>query len=116
MVTPREFRLLKSLAEDERVFVKDLRQQIGALNPAQIASQLRKQGWIFTTGFIAARDRDGKPCRPGYYSMDPQERERAHQFLIEIDRAAATARSDKISETRTPKDIKTNISEERKYD
>jgi hypothetical protein len=78
---PRELRLLKELVEHDRVFVRDLRKSVGALNPAQIAFCLRKQGWVINTDFITTRDRDGMICHPGYYWLDDKEKQRAEEEL-----------------------------------
>ncbi|MGD2169930.1 MAG: hypothetical protein PVI40_06795 [Chlamydiota bacterium] len=92
-MTPREERLLRQLADKDKIFVKDLRALIGALNPAQIASNLRKQGWKIHTDYITMYDRDRNLCRPGYYWMDASERDRACTFLIKVEGAAGTAPS-----------------------
>lgn len=97
-MTPREVRLLNQLVINEKVFVKDLRARIGALNPPQIALQVRRKGWGVKTGRITVFDRDGNLCHPGYYYFEPQERERAHMFLMEAGRAAATAQTGNILE------------------
>lgn len=49
-MNPRNKRLLQCLIEDEKVFVKDLRKRIGALNPAQNTFLLRREGWKIQTG------------------------------------------------------------------
>lgn len=84
MTTPREIRFLQELIEHEKVFVRDLRRPVGALNPAQIAFSLRKRGWDILTGFVNMLDRDGKACRPGYYQLEGKEKERARQYLESI--------------------------------
>lgn len=93
-LTRRERRLLKELILNDNVSVMDLRRRIGALNPGQIAFQLRSKGWQIKTGFFAVLDRDGNICKPGYYSLEPQEKERARILLEETDRAAGTARTE----------------------
>lgn len=90
-MTPREMRLLKCLASSDKVFVRELRSLIGALNPAQNAMSLRKQGWRIHTGYVVVHDRDDVPCRPGFYWMEASEQARAQEFLEKTDRAAATA-------------------------
>ena len=92
-MSPRNKRLLQCLVDKERVFVRDLRSLIGALNPAQNALSLRKSGWNIQTDYIAVRDRDGKVCRPGYYWMETSERERAYEFLKVAERAGGAAPS-----------------------
>lgn len=65
---PRQQRAIAALLAGE-VAVKDLGVKIGAINPRQIISELRQQGFL---GIIKTRryttiDRDGKQCRPGEY-------------------------------------------------
>jgi hypothetical protein len=91
MITPREIRFLKELVENERVSVKDLRQRIGALNPAQVKLYLVRRGWKIDTGYIPMVDRDGKFCRPDYYMLASGEKERARSFLESASRAVHAA-------------------------
>ena len=79
----REKRFLKALLERDKVFVKDLRTIVGALNPAQVAFILRQKGWNIQTNFISMRDRDGLICHPGYYWLDDKEKERVQRFFEE---------------------------------
>lgn len=91
---PREKRFLKALLEKDRVFVKDLRTIVGALNPAQVAFTLRQQGWNIQTKFVTMKDRDGLVCHPGFYWLDDTEKERAKRLLEETcgaDNAAPSA-------------------------
>lgn len=92
-MNPRDRRLLKCLVEMDRVFVRDLRALIGALNPAQNALSLRKAGWNIKTEKASMRDRDGKLCYPGFYWIGPGEKAKALEFLQRADRAAGTAPS-----------------------
>ena len=116
-MSPREKRLLRCLLEKEKVFVKDLRSLIGSMNPAHNALCLRKMGWKIDTSYIAFHDRDGVPCRPGFYSMDISERERAREFLEKTDGAAVTAPSaNEDSEHHDSKSSVQNITEEEKND
>lgn len=108
-MSPREKRLLNELGMNEKVSVKDLRSRIGALNPAQSKLMLVRRGWVIRTGYNAVHDRDGNLCRPGFYWMEPQERERARRFLEEANRAAGPALSvDSASEQSTFKTSENN--------
>lgn len=98
-MSPRDMRLLKSLVERRRVYVNELRLEIGSLNPAQNALSLRKQGWKIQTDYINMRDRDGRICHPGYYWIDDSEKRRARAFIEEAERAAATAHPADSDET-----------------
>jgi len=90
----REKRFLKALLEKNKVFVKDLRTIVGALNPAQIAFTLRQKGWNIQTKFITMRDRDGLICHPGYYWLDDQEKERVRRLFEEAIGAVVPAPSE----------------------
>lgn len=92
-MNPRNKRLLEVLAKRDRVFVSELRKLIGALNPAQNTHELRQAGWKIHTGRIVTKDRDGRVCHPGFYSLEPDEQTRAGEFLLKADRAAGTAPS-----------------------
>jgi hypothetical protein len=92
-MSEREKRFLKALLEKDKVFVKDLRTIVGALNPAQIAFTLRQKGWNIQTKFITMRDRDGFICHPGYYWLDDQEKERVRRLFEEAIGAVAPAPS-----------------------
>lgn len=92
-MNPRDRRLLRCLVDNERVFVRELRSMIGALNPAQNAHSLRRKGWDIQTGYVTVPDRDGKACRPGYYWLEMSEKERASEFLKIAERAGGSAPS-----------------------
>ncbi|NGX51768.1 MAG: hypothetical protein KR126chlam5_00051 [Candidatus Anoxychlamydiales bacterium] len=93
MLSPREKRLIQVLLKETKVYVKDLRQHIGAQNPAQIKFQLKKKGFNIYTGFDDVHDRDGKSCKAGYYWLDDVEKQRIYEFLKKNDEAATTTSS-----------------------
>jgi hypothetical protein len=66
--TPRQRRALEALLKGP-ISVRDLGPTIGALNPRQIISELRKQGFeiIIKTRFFEVIDRYGEICHPGEY-------------------------------------------------
>lgn len=86
-MNPRELRMLKILSENNKVTVKDLRSLVGCLNPAQVKLTLLKKGWHIKTAYFPIKDRDGKICFPGFYSMEPLEQERA-RIMIEKTKGA----------------------------
>lgn len=91
---PREKRFLQALLEKDKVFVMELRNIVGALNPAQVAFTLRQKGWNIQTKFVTMRDRDGLVCHPGFYWLEDKEKERVRQFLEETNGAVAPAPSE----------------------
>ncbi len=82
MLNPREVRLLEFLINSDKVIIKDLREDIGALNPAQVKMTLmRKTDLDIHTGYLDVFDRDGKVCHPGHYSLTFEEKQKAHEVL-----------------------------------
>ena len=60
------------------------RQHRALVNFAELCASLRRKlGYdAIDTGTIeGAVDRDGQPCKPGYYALSPQGRERAVALL-----------------------------------
>ena len=79
----RQRRALAALLERSRVPCKELGLLAGQNNFAELAAGLRRKfGYdAILTGTFDAIDRDGQPCRPGYYTLSPQGRERAVALL-----------------------------------
>ena len=82
-LTPRQHRALVALMERGAVPCKELGILAGQNNFAELAAGLRRKfGYdAILTGTFDAIDRDGQPCRPGYYTLSPQGRERAVALL-----------------------------------
>lgn len=82
-LTPRQQRALAALLERSRVPCKELGLLAGQNNFAELAAGLRRKfGYdAILTGTFDAIDRDGQPCKPGYYTLSPQGRERAVALL-----------------------------------
>ena len=82
-LTPRQHRALVALMERGAVPCKELGLLAGQNNFAELAAGLRRKfGYdAILTGTFDAIDRDGQPCRPGYYTLSPQGRERAVALL-----------------------------------
>ena len=76
-------RALAALLERSRVPCKELGLLAGQNNFAELAAGLRRKlGYdAILTGTFDAIDRDGQPCKPGYYALSPQGRERALKLL-----------------------------------
>jgi hypothetical protein len=47
----------------------------GCSNAPDLISQLRSKGVLIDMEFVDSIDRDGRPCRPGRYSLAPGARE-----------------------------------------
>ena len=79
----RQRRALAALLERSRVPCKELGLLAGQNNFAELAAGLRRKfGYdAILTGTFDAIDRDGQPCKPGYYALSPQGRERAVALL-----------------------------------
>ena len=79
----RQRRALAALLERSRVPCKELGLLAGQNNFAELAAGLRRKfGYdAILTGTFDAIDRDGQPCRPGYYALSPLGRERAVALL-----------------------------------
>lgn len=83
-LTPRQQRALAALLERSRVPCKELGLLAGQNNFAELCASLRRKlGYdAIDTGTIeGAVDRDGQPCKPGYYALSPLGRERAVALL-----------------------------------
>lgn len=78
-LTPRQHRALVALLNRAAVPCKELGILAGQNNFAELAAGLRRKfGYdAILTGTFDAIDRDGQPCKPGYYALSPQGRERA---------------------------------------
>ena len=83
-LTPRQQRALVALMERGAVPCKELGLLAGQNNFAELCAGLRRKlGYdAIDTGTIeGAVDRDGQPCKPGYYALSPQGRARAVTLL-----------------------------------
>ena len=83
-LTPRQHRALVALLERGAVPCKELGLLAGQNNFAELCAGLRRKlGYdaIKTGAIEGAVDRDGQPCKPGFYALSPQGRERALNLL-----------------------------------
>ena len=83
-LTPRQHRALVALLNRATVPCKELGILAGQNNFAELCAGLRRKlGYdAIDTGTIeGAVDRDGQPCKPGYYALSPLGRERAVALL-----------------------------------
>ena len=83
-LTPRQHRALVALLNRATVPCKELGILAGQNNFAELCASLRRKlgcDAIITGTIEGAVDRDGQPCKPGYYALSPQGRERALKLL-----------------------------------
>lgn len=85
-LTPRQSRTIAALMDKPKAWIR--REQIdriaGASNGPQIIFELRSK----VTGYdgldmarMDAVDRDGRPCKPGFYRINAKGRERVTKYL-----------------------------------
>lgn len=71
--SPRHARVLRALAA-RPLMREELDAVAGASNGPEIVSALRASGWAIRCDRVERTDRDGKPCRPGRYSLDASQK------------------------------------------
>ena len=94
---PRQERAIAALL-DGPVIVKDMAPRAGALNPRQIISELRRQGFegIIITRRFTIIDQDGRRCRPGEYYIPQDAKPMAEKALTEYTIQARARRSEVV--------------------
>ena len=82
-LTPRQHRALVALVERGAVPCKELGALAGQNNFAELCASLRRKlgADAIATGSFDSLDRDGKPCKPGFYELTTQGRKRALKLL-----------------------------------
>lgn len=77
-LTPRQARLIAALWRGKPILREQVDHICGASNGPEIVRQLRQKFGMdaIVTSFAEAVDRDGKPCRPGLFSLTAKGRER----------------------------------------
>lgn len=90
----REYRLLKQLLK-QPTSRKELNTIVGALNLPEHVRQLRKKGrdWVIDMHRFWVKDRDGKRCNPGIYSLPEAEKPHAREAIKKWENGAATPSS-----------------------
>lgn len=53
----------------------------GCSNGPELIAELRRRGLDVPCKRVEALDRDGKPCRPGVYSLTAADRRKVHRWL-----------------------------------
>jgi hypothetical protein len=85
--TPRQRRVLEALCRsDGWVFREDVDRIAGASNGPQVIAELR-HGWGIDVAMqrVDRIDRDGKPCKPGQYSLTAAGRLRLQALRATVD-------------------------------
>lgn len=77
--SPRHARVLRALAARPRMR-EELDAVAGASNGPEIVSALRASGWVIRCDRVERTDRDGKPCRPGRYTLAENQRVMAREI------------------------------------
>ena len=82
-LTPRQHRALVALVERATVPCKELGILAGQNNFAELCASLRRKlgADAIATGSFDSLDRDGKPCKPGFYELTTQGRAKAVELL-----------------------------------
>lgn len=79
---PRHLRVLEALTAGP-VMREQLDRIAGASNGPELVSELRRLGLEVPCRRISRRDRDGRACRPGRYSLSATDRQKLHRWRIE---------------------------------
>lgn len=84
-LTPRQHRALVALVERGAVPCKELGILAGQNNFAELVAGLRRKLGVdaIATGSFDSLDRDGKPCKPGFYELTPQGRAQVAELMKE---------------------------------
>ena len=84
-LTPRQHRALVALMERGAVPCKELGLLAGQNNFAELCASLRRKLGVdaIATGSFDSLDRDGKPCKPGFYELTPQGRAQVAELMKE---------------------------------
>lgn len=77
--SPRHARVLMALAA-RPLMREELDAVAGASNGPEIVSALRASGWAIRCDRVERTDRDGKPCRPGRYTLADNQRAIAQEM------------------------------------
>lgn len=99
----REYRLIKQLLRGP-TSRKNLNDIVGALNIPEHIRRLRSEarGWIFHCNRIHMKDRDGKKCKPGIYSLAPSEMEDAIKAINNWEKKKGVAAPSSKSDSNNP--------------
>src|SRR5690606_10799539 len=79
-ISPRQRRALNALLR-RPMTVLELQQEIGCRNVPDCILRLRRRGLSIPCAERTVRDRDGRACRIGVYSLTDADRRNAHDWL-----------------------------------
>lgn len=77
--TPRYCRALRALAAGP-VMREELDRASGSSNGPDVVAALVRAGWRIECERLNRIDRDGRPCKPGRYTLQANQRDIAAQF------------------------------------
>ena len=77
--TPRYFRALRALALGP-LMREELDRVSGSSNGPEVVAALTRAGWRIECERLDRIDRDGRPCKPGRYTLQNNQREVAALF------------------------------------
>ena len=89
---PRKLRALAALLR-RPMPRESLDHEAGASNSPELIAGLRRQGLNIPCERISFRDRDGRLCRPGIYSLTISDRRKVNQWLTHREAGAGGKRS-----------------------
>ena len=79
--TPRQVRVLEALIQNRLVWREGIDRIARASNGPHVIMELRKLGWRIPCKRVEKTDCDGKRCRPGFYWLHPNHRNKAIDAL-----------------------------------
>jgi len=82
---PRHLRVIQVLLR-RPLRREDLDAVAGCSNGPALVAELRDRGLAMPCERIRFVDRDGRPCRPGVYSLTTRDRRLLHQWMARKDR------------------------------
>ena len=77
--TPRYFRALRALAAGS-LMREELDRVSGSSNGPEVVAALIRAGWRIECERLDRIDRDGRPCKPGRYTLQNNQRDMAAHF------------------------------------
>jgi hypothetical protein len=88
---PRHLRVLQAMLNGPQPR-QTLDAVAGSTNVPELIAELRRRGLDAPCRRISAIDRDGKPCKPGVYSLTDSDRRKVNRWLAQ--RAAGSVSND----------------------